>query len=90
MGRCNFWGWAGQTCLGTILATPAKREWVELARSVPVVAVQMAATVVDGVLVCRCLGQQAETVRNAFIAIWEVLRPQLFGIAPVRPRIWAT
>jgi urease accessory protein len=84
------WGWAGYTCLGTMLAWPAQREWVELARTVQGADVQPAITLVDGVLVCRALGQQAETVRNAMIDVWQVLRPSLFGIPAVRPRIWAT
>ncbi|MET0658269.1 MAG: urease accessory protein UreD [Steroidobacteraceae bacterium] len=84
------WGWADQTCLGTMLAWPARREWVELARSVQSTAVQIAVTLVDGVLVCRGLGQQAESVRAALIDVWQVLRPALLGIPAVRPRIWAT
>jgi urease accessory protein len=84
------WGWAGLTCLGTMLVSPARREWLELARTVTSDAVQLAVTLVDGVLVCRCLGVQAESVRATLIRVWELLRPQLFGIAAVKPRIWAT
>jgi urease accessory protein len=86
----SSWGWAGEPCLGTMLAWPARREWVELARSVACDAVQIAVTLVDGVLVCRCLGKQAETVRTALINVWQVLRPELFGVAAMKPRIWAT
>lgn len=84
------WGWAGRTCLGTMLVWPARREWVELARTAVNDTALIGITLVDGVLVCRCLGDQAELVRAALIRVWEVLRPALFGVAAERPRIWAT
>ena len=84
------WGWGGQTCLGTMLLWPARRGLVDLARSVHCERVEIAFTLVDGVLVCRCIGTQAEDVRVALIEVWSALRPHVFGITAVKPRIWAT
>jgi urease accessory protein len=52
--------------------------------------VDTAATLVDGVLVYRCLGAQAEAVKRAFIAVWSMIRPILLDRPAVLPRIWAT
>jgi urease accessory protein len=84
------WGWAGYQCLGTMLAWHARREWLERLRAIEYDEVLLAFTWVDGVLVCRCLGQQAEPVRNALVAIRAILRPELFGVPAISPRIWAT
>jgi urease accessory protein len=89
------WGLAGQECVGTLLATPAKRDAVEAVRGLladppqgerPLAAVSL----VDGVLVLRALAPQAEAVRNLFIAAWRMLRPAIIGRDAVPPRIWAT
>lgn len=84
------WGWAGHQCLGTMLVWCARREWVERVRAIECTDAMLAFTLVDSVLVCRCLGQQAEPVRNALVQVRAVLRPELFGIPAVSPRIWAT
>jgi urease accessory protein len=48
------------------------------------------ATLVNGVLICRYLGCQAEHARRAFITAWRVIRPRLAGQPACEPRIWAT
>jgi urease accessory protein len=50
----------------------------------------LACTKVDGVLVCRAIGPQADAVRAALAAIWSAIRPQITGRAAVAPRIWST
>lgn len=52
--------------------------------------VELTATLVDSVLVCRCVAHQAEHVRKTFITLWQALRPHLLGCAAVPPRIWST
>jgi urease accessory protein len=42
------------------------------------------------VLVCRYLGHSAEQARAGFIAAWRLLRPALWSVEAVAPRIWAT
>jgi urease accessory protein len=84
------WGLAGHIALGTLLAYPAERTALEAVRDIQVERVELAATLVDKVLVVRCLAQQAESIRRAFIQAWQRLRPQLLDRAAVLPRIWAT
>jgi urease accessory protein UreH len=47
-------------------------------------------TLVDEVLVCRCVSNQADHVRKVFIKMWQALRPPLLSCPAVLPRIWAT
>jgi len=42
------------------------------------------------VLLLRYLGDSSQDCRRGFEAMWGVLRPQLLGWAPLRPRIWNT
>jgi urease accessory protein len=83
-------GLAGNTALGTLFAFPADDALLELARTVCVDGALSACTKVDGVLVCRALGLQADTVRKQLAAIWSLIRPQIAGRPAVPPRIWAT
>jgi urease accessory protein len=43
-----------------------------------------------GLLMARCLADEAETVRHAFIALWTRLRPALSGRDAKPLRLWAT
>jgi urease accessory protein len=43
-----------------------------------------------GVLVARCLGHDAEPVREWFLGLWAVLRPALLHRPAVTPRLWNT
>jgi urease accessory protein len=85
-------GLAGHTVLGTMFAYPADDALLELARSVSLTAgiAHLACTKVDGVLVCRAVGPQADAVRRAFVSIWSSIRPQIAGRAATPPRIWST
>jgi len=84
-------GLAGHTVLGTMFAYPADDALLELARSVSSVAnAQIACTKVDGVLVCRAIGSQADVVRRVLTNIWAQIRPQIAGRAATPPRIWST
>lgn len=84
------YGLAGHTVLGTMFAFPADDSLLDLARTVAVEGVLCACSKVDGVLVCRAVGMQADAVRKTFTAIWQSIRPQVTGKAAVLPRIWAT
>ena len=75
--RTARWGLAGFESVGTLLAYPATAEMLSAVRAVGVDGMEFAATLVDEVLVCRCLGAQAEVVKRAFVAVWSVLRPML-------------
>jgi len=84
------YGLAGHTVLGTMFAFPADDALLHLARTVAIEGVLCACSKVDGVLVCRAVGMQADAVRKALTAIWQLIRPQVAGRAAVAPRIWAT
>ncbi len=83
-------GLAGNTALGTLFAFPADDALLELARTVSVDGALSACTKVDGVLVCRALGSQADSVRKQLASIWSLIRPRIAGRPAVPPRIWAT
>ena len=53
-------------------------------------AARIACTKVDGVLVCRAVGSQADAVRRALVSIWSLIRPHVTGRAASPPRIWST
>lgn len=48
------------------------------------------ATLLDRLLVIRCLARQPEALRNTFAMLWAALRPAVLGRAPSAPRIWTT
>jgi urease accessory protein len=83
-------GLAGHPALGTMFAFPADDAILELARSVATAGVLSACTKVDGVLVCRAIGPQADAVRKTLASTWSLIRPQLMGRAATPPRIWST
>jgi urease accessory protein len=76
--------------VGTLLATPARREHVDRIRELVQGHACAAVSLVDGVLVLRALAPQAEAVRHLFVAAWRLLRPGIIGRDAVAPRIWAT
>jgi urease accessory protein len=86
--RTACWGLAGNRAVGILVAYPGTAALLTAVREVADGA--LVATLVDGVLVCRCVAQQAHEVRRAFIAAWQVLRPALLDRAALPPRIWAT
>lgn len=84
------WGLAGAQAMGTLLVYPARDMDLDCLRQLQQPDVRHAITRVDGVLVCRALGAQAEPIRQLFTQLWLQLRPALLGRQAVAPRIWAT
>jgi urease accessory protein len=88
------WGLAGHVALGTWLAFPATERALSLARAAAAAVncadMMLACTLVDGVLSCRGTACRADRLKQAFIDLWRVLRPELLGRAAIAPRIWAT
>jgi len=84
------WGLGGHEAIGTLLAYPATRAMIESVRDLQSAGVELGATLVDNVLVCRALAAQGEPIKRAFIESWRILRPQLLDRPAVPPRIWAT
>jgi urease accessory protein len=47
-------------------------------------------TRLPGLMLARCLGHSAETVRAWMVQLWQLSRPALCGVPAVTPRIWST
>lgn len=92
------WGLAGFGVCGAVYAYPADARLLALVReridaaapSFPSGTQRCGATLLGELLVIRCLGRDAEAVRNLFEALWETLRPGVAGAAPCAPRVWKT
>jgi urease accessory protein len=86
------WGFAGRTVSGTFLAAPVAETMLAAVRAA--VAVErddlFSATLLDSVLLCRYLGDSAESARRCFTDAWRAVRPGLLGRAAQPPRIWRT
>jgi urease accessory protein len=64
-------------------------EWLDLARELlDPVPVRTGATVVNGVLVARLLGEDPLALRSAFALFWARFRAAVAGLPPVMPRLW--
>ncbi len=82
-------------CFGTFVATQVTPELLEKARlSVAKFLNQdqqyIGITLLDDLLVMRCLGQHAEQVSTTLKAVWSALRPDIMQRSVCLPRIWAT
>lgn len=84
------WGLDGAQALGTLLMYPAYQADLDTLRATPTGEARVALTLVDGVLLCRAVAMQAESIRQLFTALWLQLRQPLLGHLAVAPRIWAT
>jgi urease accessory protein len=92
------WGLAGFGVCGVLYAYPADARLLALSReclgaatpSLRAEAVRHGVTLLDKLLVARCLAHEPETLRNLFEALWATLRPAVAGRAPSAPRIWRT
>ena len=85
------WGLAGCAVTGTLLCVNDGLGLVEQVReAVTPAAGLFSATQVDGVLICRYLGEHADEARQCFETAWGVLRPALLQRPACAPRIWAT
>lgn len=87
------WGMAAHPVVGILAATvdepdlaAAIRERVTAAPSAGLFAV----TRIQGLTLCRFLGDNVYTGLKLFINAWEILRPALKGSPACAPRIWAT
>lgn len=84
---------AAYPCFGTFVATQVTPELLEKARnSIANISgdQKFGITMIDDVLVARCLAQYSEQVSTMFKLIWSSVRPEVSGRAACHPRIWAT
>ncbi len=85
----------GYPCFGTFIATDVTPELLEKARAsiadfTKQDQQQIGLTLMDDLLVARCLGQHAEQVSTTLKAVWSALRPEVMRRNVCLPRIWAT
>ncbi|MDX1432315.1 MAG: urease accessory protein UreD [Gammaproteobacteria bacterium] len=88
----SHWGLANRCVLASMLLYPAEEHLLTAVRSLlgRFDASMAAVTEVDGVLVCRIIGDDMSMVRKLLVATWRTLRPKFLGLEPSAPRIWAT
>lgn len=90
------WGMRGFTVTGTMMVTHADKAVLESVRNKIKEKnsdnenILLSSTLINDVLICRVLANQAEDARESFIAIWKTLRPQVMQREAVAPRIWYT
>jgi urease accessory protein len=86
------WGLGGRTVSGTFIATPADAALLEAVRAAPAAKGTdiFSATLLDSVLLCRYLGDSAESARRCFTDVWGTVRPWLLGRTAHPPRVWRT
>jgi len=83
----------GYPCFGTFIATQVTQELLEKSRyAIEHISgnQQFGITMIDDVLVARCLGQYAEQISTMFKLIWSTIRPEISGRDACHPRIWST
>ena len=85
----------GYPCFGTFIATHVTQDLLEKARaSVEAFTQQeqqqIGLTLLDDLLIVRCLGQHAEQVSTTLKTVWSALRPDAMKRSVCLPRIWAT
>jgi len=75
------WGLASHTVFGTLLAYPADATDLEEARAHESFACTLS---------CRFVGHDCDMAKQAFMRLWQTLRPRMIGREALPPRIWAT
>jgi len=87
-------GLAGHVAFGTALACPAGQRALECARAALAGAdcaeLQLACTLLDGVLLCRATARRTDRLKQAFVRWWQAVRPCVLAREAVAPRIWST
>jgi urease accessory protein len=86
------WGMQGYTVSGTLMAVNVDKTMLQLIREHMPQMKQglISVTLINDVLVCRALSEQAEYIRFAFIQLWKTLREPLLARVACEPRIWST
>lgn len=91
------WGLRGRCVSATLIATPADADALAAARSLTAARALdageddvAACTLIEDVLLCRCLGDDMQSARRYMTRLWSILRPSVVGRAACPPRIWLT
>jgi urease accessory protein len=87
------WGMAGHPAIGTLAATVQDPQVVDTIRETVSAGPDeglFAVSRVQGLTLCRFLGDNVYAGLKLFSRTWEILRPAVKGCAACVPRIWAT
>lgn len=86
------WGMRGRCVSGTLAATPADAAALAAAREITADCDDdvVACTLIEDVLLCRCLSDGMQSVRRYMARLWNRLRPLVVGREACTPRIWLT
>ena len=88
----SIWGLGGCPVNSLMIVYPATADLFEQINSeiVGLEHVQSAATLIEDLLVIRCLGLEMEKVQNEMRRYWHILRPHIMNRKACPPRIWNT
>ncbi len=84
------WGLNGQSCCGTLFATPASPKHLEMVRRLIGDEPRQGATLIDDLLICRASATQTYEVRQFFDRVRTAIRNGIIRRESYAPRIWAT
>ncbi len=90
----SLWGLQSQPVMGLMTVVNQETKLLQQAK----VNIQekikdhahLSVSVMNDVLVCRCLDTNSMSIRDQFIEIWKTIRPVSINKQPCEPRIWAT
>ena len=81
----------GYPCFGTLLSTHVTQALLDNARdAVTAYDLPIGLTLIDDILIARCLGYYSEQVSTTLKQVWSVIRPDVLGKNASPPRIWST
>ena len=85
------WGLANKPVLGSLVCFTPRSDLIEILRQEikgEDKGCLFSTTFVDGIILCRYLGDNVEQARRLFVKIWKILRFKLLDEQVVVPRIW--
>ena len=85
-------GLRGKPVTGTFIASGCDGAVLEVVRKAAVVpnGLLLGITLLDDLLVARCLAASIEPIQRVFCVLWSALRPLLLARDACAPRIWST
>ena len=90
----SLWGLQSQPVMGLMTAVNPDTKLLQHAKEKIQERIKghvhLSVSVMNDVLVCRCLDTNSMSIRNQFIEIWKTIRPISTNKQPCEPRIWAT
>lgn len=89
-----MWGLQGKPVMGLMTVVNDDTKALLMAKDIIQKSIddvsRLSVTVMDSVLVCRCLDTNSMSIRDTFIEIWKAIRFLTINKQPCEPRIWAT